>query len=50
MTRMWPRPFAGTNAVAFVAVFIAGLALVLSDSARASTEEPAPTDPPAAAR
>ncbi|MPW24163.1 alginate export family protein, partial [Paraburkholderia sp. CNPSo 3157] len=46
MTRVWPRPFAGTNAVAYLALFVAGLAL--SGSARA-TEETASADTATAA-
>ncbi|EUC12062.1 hypothetical protein PMI06_008841, partial [Burkholderia sp. BT03] len=49
MTRVWPRLFAGMDAVAYLAILVAGLAQVSSDSARASTEEPAAADTSAAA-
>jgi len=49
MTRVWPRPFAGMATVAYLAILVAGLALVSSGGVRASTEEPAAADTSAAA-
>ncbi|SOE87427.1 Alginate export [Burkholderia sp. YR290] len=49
MTRVWRSLFAGMDEVAYLAILVAGLALVSSGSARASTEEPAAADISAAA-